>query len=354
MLDHGGGILAAAHRYGIAVEDWLDLSTGLNPRGWPVPELPASCWQRLPEENDGLEAAAAAYYGSDALLPVAGSQSAIQTLPLLRSRCVVGMLATSYAEHAHAWLRRGHQVLRFAPDELDMVIDRVNVLLLVNPNNPTGWHAPASQLNNWRERLATRGGWLIVDEAFMDCTPENSVLPLIGTPGLVVLRSIGKFFGLAGARVGFVFAWQELLAQLREELGPWTLAGPARRVSMAALQDTAWQESARLRLAHDSTRLGATLRQHGLMPTGSTALFQWLRHPQAAALHDALARRGILCRHFAESSSLRFGLPASEVDWQKLVAGLMTIRSTIGWIQDSQARPHRVSSSPANDGARDG
>ncbi|SCK26758.1 threonine-phosphate decarboxylase CobD [Vogesella sp. LIG4] len=354
MLDHGGGILAAAHRYGIPLGDWLDLSTGLNPQGWPVPALPASCWQRLPEENDGLEAAAAAYYGSDALLPVAGSQPAIQALPLLRPRGVVGMLATSYAEHAHAWQRRGHQVLRLAPDELEAAVDAVDVLLLVNPNNPTGWHAPASQLNRWRERLAARGGWLVVDEAFMDCTPDNSLLPFIGATGLVVLRSIGKFFGLAGARAGFVFAWPELLAQLREELGPWTLAGPARQAVKAALQDTAWQHDTRLRLAHDSARLGAMLRQHSLVPDGSSALFQWLRHPQAAVLHDALARCGVLCRYFAESSSLRFGLPAGEADWQRLQAALAAIGPLLHPEQDSQARPHHVSSAAANDGARKG
>ncbi len=322
MLDHGGGILAAARRYGIPASDWLDLSTGLNPHGWPVPNIAASAWQRLPEEHDGLEDAAAAYYGSTSLLPVAGSQAAIQALPLLRSKGVVGMLATSYAEHAHAWTRRGHQVRSLQPEELDAALPGLDVLLVCNPNNPTGWRVSTATLMRWQAQLAARGGWLIVDEAFMDCTPHHSLVPQTGSPGLIVLRSIGKFFGLAGARVGFVFAWDALRAQLREELGPWTLAGPARQAAKAALLDADWHTGMRQRLVTDSTRLVTTLCRHGLAPTGGTTLFQWLAHPRAEQLHEFLARHGILCRYFAGSSSVRFGLPDTEAGWQRLEAAL--------------------------------
>ncbi|MCW3478493.1 threonine-phosphate decarboxylase CobD [Neisseriaceae bacterium JH1-16] len=326
MLDHGGGILAASRRYGIPVNEWLDLSTGLNPQGWPVPALPASCWQRLPEEHDGLEAAAADYYGSDALLPVAGSQAAIQTLPLQRLTCRVGMLAASYAEHAHAWTRHGHRVERLEPEDIDAALPRLDVLLLVNPNNPTGTRFSAEQLRTWQAALAERGGWLIVDEAFMDCTPEASLAPHVGTPGLIVLRSLGKFFGLAGARVGFVFAWRELLERLREELGPWALAGPARMAAKLALLDTGWQTTARQRLAADGARLAELLAEHGLTPTGGTPLFQWLQRPDAQALHEALAHQGILTRYFAAPQSVRFGLPGDGAGWSRLASALATLR----------------------------
>ena len=322
MLDHGGGILAAARRYGIPVEDWLDLSTGLNPHGWTVPDIPARAWQRLPETADGLEDAAAEYYGCATLLPVAGSQPAIQALPRLRPPGRVGMLAATYAEHPHAWVRHGHQVQRLAPEQIDAALDTLDVLLLCNPNNPTGWRAVPEQLEAWRQRLAARGGWLVVDEAFMDCTPEHSMLPRIGAPGLIVLRSIGKFFGLAGARAGFVFAWRELLSQLQEELGPWTLSGPARVAVRLALQDRAWQAQMRERLAAESDRLAALLGAHGLAPNGGSALFQWLAHPAASTLHGFLAERGILIRLFTETGSVRFGLPASAADWSRLEAAL--------------------------------
>ncbi|WP_035052096.1 threonine-phosphate decarboxylase CobD [Andreprevotia chitinilytica] len=323
MLDHGGGILAAARRYGIPVGDWLDLSTGLNPHGWPVGNLPAEVWQRLPQEHDGLEDAAAAYYGSPSLLPVAGSQAAIQSLPLLRTPgSRVGMLAASYAEHAHAWARHGHVVTGFAEHELLDAVAELDVVLVCNPNNPTGWQVPPETLLGWRENLAARGGWLIVDEAFMDCTPQHSLVPFVGEPGLIVLRSLGKFFGLAGARVGFVFAWRELLDALREELGPWTISGPGRAVAKAALRDTNWQVVALGQLTAESARLAALLTEHGLPPAGGTALFQWLTTPHAAELHDFLAARGILIRHFATSNSVRFGLPADEGDWKRLAAAL--------------------------------
>ncbi|MFC3531217.1 threonine-phosphate decarboxylase CobD [Vogesella facilis] len=327
MLEHGGGILAAARRYGIPQQQWLDLSTGLNPHGWPVPALPASCWQRLPEEHDGLEDAAAGYYGNASLLPVAGSQAAIQALPLLRPAGCVGLLATSYAEHAHAWQRHGHQVEKLTPEQIDAALPQLDVLLLVNPNNPTGARFAAATLLRWHAALAARGGWLIVDEAFMDCAPADSLVPQSGAAGLIVLRSLGKFFGLAGVRVGFVFAWRELLDALREALGPWTLAGPARAAARLALLDTGWHADTRSLLAAEGNRLATLLHAHGLPPSGGTALFQWLDHPQAPALHEFLARRGILCRFFAGSHSVRFGLPADEPGWRRLADALQAFHA---------------------------
>jgi hypothetical protein len=106
MLEHGGRLRQAAQRYGIPLADWVDLSTGINPQAYPVPPLAPEVWQRLPETDDGLEAAAAAYYGSTHLLPVAGSQAAIQALPACFASGRVITLAPTYAEHPHAW--RGH------------------------------------------------------------------------------------------------------------------------------------------------------------------------------------------------------------------------------------------------------
>ena len=73
-------------------------------------------------------------------------------------------------------------------------------MVLVQPNNPTGALFARSRLLDWHARLARRGGWLVVDEAFIDPTPDASLAPMAGADGLVVLRSLGKFFGLAGAR----------------------------------------------------------------------------------------------------------------------------------------------------------
>ncbi|TDR79826.1 threonine-phosphate decarboxylase CobD [Paludibacterium purpuratum] len=322
MLEHGGGILAAAQRYGIAAEDWVDLSTGLNPHGWPVPAVDARAWQRLPEPDDGLENAATAFYGTEAHLAVAGSQAAIQALPRLRAPCRVGLLDFTYAEHPYAWQRQGHRIERLSPDAIDAQLDQLDVLQLTTPNNPTGWLPEPRQLHDWLARLAARGGWLLLDETFLDVTPERSLLPLVGQPGLIVLRSIGKFFGLAGARAGFVFAWPALLQALQEELGPWALAGPTRQAVRLALQDRDWHAAMRERLPRESIRLAALLSEHGLTPDGGSPMFQWLRHNDAAVVHRQLARQGVWVRLFAEPASLRFGLPADETAWARLAQAL--------------------------------
>jgi len=320
MLEHGGRLRAAAERYRIPLAEWVDLSTGINPRAYPVPALPPEVWQRLPEANDGLEAAAAAYYGSASLLPVAGSQAAIQALPACFPPGRAVTLAPTYAEHPHAW--REHALCALPAAAIADAVDSADTLLLVQPNNPDAQRFPREQLLAWRARLAARGGRLIVDEAFLDAEPGDSLVPLAGEPGLVVLRSVGKFFGLAGARVGFVFAEADLLARLADRLGPWAVSGPARAVTAAALADRSWQEAARRRLNAESARLAALLDRHGLAGGGGTALFQWRPTPDAVAIHARLAEQAILTRLFETPAGLRFGLPGPETEWERLAAAL--------------------------------
>ncbi|WP_028492259.1 threonine-phosphate decarboxylase CobD [Thioalkalivibrio sp. ALE19] len=327
---HGGGVRAAARRWGHPVEDWLDLSTGINPRGWPVPPLPPQAWTRLPEADDGLEAAAAAYYGSNALLPLPGSQAAIQALPVLwgegtgREQARVGVLHPGYNEHARAWSACGHAVQPVEPEAgaIEAVLDALDVLVLIHPNNPTGTRFEPAQLREWHARLARRGGWLVVDEAFVDSEPQLSLVPEGPRDGLVVLRSLGKFFGLAGARVGFVFAPEALRRVLSARLGPWSVPGPSRQVAAGALADHGWQSARRMQLAGEGERLAGLLRAHGLAPDGGTALFQWVRSARAEEIQDRLARAAILVRRFDEPASLRFGLPGDEAGWRRLEAAL--------------------------------
>lgn len=326
-LEHGGRLRAAAQRYGIALEQWLDLSTGIAPYGWALPAIPHSAWSRLPEQDDGLEDAARAYYGVTNLLPVAGSQAAIQALPRLRPKARVGIVAPAYAEHAAAWRREGHRVEELGEAEIERALERLDVLLLINPNNPSGRRFAPEQLLCWHARLAERGGWLLVDEAFIDCTPQHSLAAHSHLSGLIVLRSFGKFFGMAGIRLGFVLAQPALLEQLAELLGPWTVSGPSRVVASALLQDQAGQRRQRQRLLADGERLAALLSAQGLTSTGGCALFQFCCTPRAAELHEFLASQGILTRLFASPSSLRFGLPADDSGWQRLERALSACRS---------------------------
>lgn len=326
MLEHGGNLLRASREYGIAAERWLDLSTGISPFGYPVPPVPAREWLRLPSNLEALLRAASDYYESEALLPVAGTQAAIQALPQLRPHSRVMVATLTYSEHAHAWRRHGHDV-RAVP--IGERLGDADVLIVCNPNNPTGERVTREQLLEWHITLAQRGGWLIVDEAYIDATPEESLASFAERPGLVVLRSLGKFFGLAGARVGFVLAERALLRALESELGPWAVSGPAQFAACAALRDHAWQAHARRSLIESTQRLHILLAGAGVTARG-TALFQWWRNERAAELHHRLARQAIMTRVFREDTptSIRFGLPGTEDEWKRLADALALWKKT--------------------------
>ena len=323
MLEHGGRLHLAASQYGIPLAEWIDLSTGINPNGWPVPQLPANVWQRLPEEDDELISAARQYYQNDSLLAVAGSQAAIQTLPVLRPHSRVGVLHPAYTEHAEGWRRAGHSVTVVDEANIEDKLERLNVLIIINPNNPSGrlWHR--EQLLAWYDKLSDKGGWLIVDEAFIDVMDhEYSLSALPVRPGLIVLRSIGKFFGLAGIRCGFVIAEQRLLLALQQRLGPWSISRPTRYVAAMALRDTAWQQAALSQLRQQGRRLHQLLSENGWQPAGGCPLFQWVKREAVLGLHQKFAGQGILTRLFTDPVSVRFGLPGDEAGWLRLARAL--------------------------------
>ncbi|MFO7858122.1 MAG: threonine-phosphate decarboxylase CobD [Ectothiorhodospiraceae bacterium] len=319
--DHGGRLNRAAVDYGIPAGDWLDLSTGINPRPWPVPPIPTAVWQRLPEADDGLERVAREWAGAPAsagCLPVAGSQAAIQALPRLRAPCRVGVPEPGYAEHGAWWWQAGHTVVSVPLDAVEQSLPELDVLVWVHPNNPMGLTVPRQQLLDWHHALTVRGGWLVVDEAFIDPMPEASVTGATGVDGLVVMRSLGKFFGLAGVRAGLVFGPEGLCHALDELLGPWAVSHPARWLTARALADRDWQAATREWLQASARSLDTVLDAHGLAPAGGSPLFRYSLCAQAAAWQDHLARSGILVRRFQEPAALRFGLPPDDDALQRL------------------------------------
>ncbi|MGJ3256096.1 MAG: threonine-phosphate decarboxylase CobD [Alcanivorax sp.] len=325
---HGGRLHEAARRWGIPVSDWLDLSTGISPFGWPVPVLPASVWQRLPEEDDGLAACCRHWLAVPAdagCLPVPGSQAALQLLPRLRTPCRVGVPSPGYREHGLAWQREGHSVVSLSFEQIDAALPDLDVLVCINPNNPTGHLYSLDTLLRWHQQLAEKGGWLIVDEAFLDASEGESLVSHCGKPGLIVLRSLGKFFGLAGVRAGLVLAPMALCAALDERLGPWALSHPARWVMTQAVQDREWQQQQRQRLRQARRRLNGLLAQSGLFPQGDSDLFAWCLHDKAETIRNSLARQGILVRHFDKPGALRFGLLGNENDEQRLLLALQAL-----------------------------
>lgn len=327
MLEHGGNLHDAIIRLGRPREQWIDLSTGINPQSYPVPALPADIWHRLPEPSTELTVAAQSYYKASHILPVAGSQAAIQALPRLRaqanpqSRVAVAELA--YAEHAHHWAQAGHRLRKLAHENLSNAVTDCDVMVVCNPNNPTGATVAPALLLAWADELASRGGWLIVDEAFADPTPALSIAEWSSRPGLIVLRSLGKFFGLAGLRLGFAAGHPSLLAQLAELIGPWTVSSAAQQIGCAALRNQVWQQAMRAQLLASGGRLHALLLQQDIEASGC-ALYQWWPEPHAHAFSQCMAEHGIWVRVFTGSvPGIRMGLPPDESAWQRLDQALL-------------------------------
>ncbi|WP_246174889.1 threonine-phosphate decarboxylase CobD [Pandoraea terrigena] len=330
---HGGNLGEAILRFGRPREDWLDLSTGINPNGYPVPTPPASIWRDLPDVVDDLRDVAARYYGApaQAVVPCAGSQAVIRALPALLPPGRVAVASLTYSEYAPAFAQAGHTLVPWLGPEAGL--PDVDTLVWVNPDNPTARCVSHETLSRWQCSLAERGGVLIVDEAFADVSPQASMAPHAGEDGLVVLRSVGKFFGLAGIRAGFALCAEGLATRLAERLGPWTVSGPAGFAVQTALRDTAWQAATRERLLRDGERLRTLLQTYG-WPAQGTPLFAWTPHAMAPRWHEQLAARGIWTRLFDAHPvtlanggtqvlpSLRLGLPSTEHEWQRLRSAL--------------------------------
>ncbi|VVE89112.1 threonine-phosphate decarboxylase CobD [Pandoraea bronchicola] len=334
---HGGNLGEAIQRYQRPREDWLDLSTGINPNGYPVPMPPASVWRDLPDACDDLCEVAAHYYGVPVrtVVPCAGSQAVIRSLPALLRPGRVAIASLTYSEYAPAFAKAGHTLVPWLGPEAGL--PDIDYLVWVNPDNPTTRCVSRETLSQWQGLLSARGGMLIVDEAFADVSPQASMTRHAGEDGLVILRSVGKFFGLAGIRAGFALCPEGLAARLAEGLGAWTVSGPARFAVRTALSDTAWQTRTRERLLHDGERLLALLRSHG-WPAKGTPLFAWTPHALAPRWHEQLAAKGIWTRRFDDRPvtltngetrtlpSLRLGLPSTENTWQQLQSALAELR----------------------------
>ena len=328
---HGGRIDTAALLYPSAPQPWIDLSTGINPVAWPVPQIPLARYQRLPLEHEiaQLTTATADAYGcpaNAAIVPVCGSELAIRLLPRMLGHGRVGILTPTYGSHAAAWRDAGAEVheLVALPDPN---IQDLQTLIVVNPNNPDGRAITRADLAAFAQAWTATGRRLIVDEAFAELRPDVSVLALPELPpGVVVLRSLGKFFGLAGLRVGFVVVREPDASAWRRLLGDWPVSGPACEIATRALRDVAWIAATRARLAADRRRLDGILCRAGLKLLGGTDLFGLFEGPDGIDLLDHFARAGILVRGFAAAPRhYRFGLPADEAALRRLEAACRTL-----------------------------
>jgi cobalamin biosynthetic protein CobC len=319
---HGGDLGEAMRRFPDAPRPWLDLSTGINPVPYPLPDLPADLWTRLPSrvDHDALIEAAAARYGvkdPSTIVAAPGTQALIQLLPRLWPKSKVAIVGPTYEEHEVSWRRQGHAVRTIhALSEAD---DQ-EIVVVVNPDNPSGRLTSVTDLRDRKQRI-------VVDESFADFLPAAASLAGDLPRQAIVLRSFGKTYGLGGVRLGFAIADAELAAVLRAELGPWAVSGPALEIGRTALSDEVWLRDAARRLTDDGRRLDDLLAAAGLAVLGRTPLFRSTRHDDAPGMAQHLGRHGIHVRaFFLTPDRLRFGLPGDEAGFQRLSAALAAFR----------------------------
>jgi len=326
-LPHGGDLTAARRLFPGAPEPFIDLSTGINPHSYPLPQLPPELFARLPEPAalGRLAAAAARAYGApspDHVVPTPGMQIVLPLVAALVPPGRAAVLGPTYSEHVRISALVGHDTKEVG-DIADL--KGADLAVVVNPNNPDGRVVDRKALLALADAQKERGGLLVVDEAFMDVGPADASLAgEVARGHLVVLRSFGKFFGFAGLRLGFALAPPQIAARLAASLGPWPVSGPAIAIGEAALADAAWAQATRASLSQNARQLDEALAGAGLAVVGGTSLFRLVQTPAADALFHHLGRAGIFVRRFAEQPTwLRLGLPGSEEARARLRAALV-------------------------------
>jgi cobalamin biosynthesis protein CobC len=306
FMGHGGRLDAAMRAWPDAPRPWVDLSTGVNPAPYPCPRASRAVRARLPfaEEIAALEALAGVAFGindPDQVLATAGAEAGLRLLPQLLNAQAAMVAGPTYASHAEAWSQAGARLVERE--------DEAAVVVIVNPNNPDGRVVDQARLLQQADRLAARDGWLVVDESFADVSPGASIAAH-GHPHIVALRSFGKFYGLAGLRLGFLLGAPQIVHRARLRQGAWPVSADALAAGRAAYADPDWRERTQARLARAAARLDATLIRCGFRIVGGTPLFRLARADDAQDRFAALCARGILTRPFAgEPTWLRFGLP---------------------------------------------
>ena len=328
---HGGRLCVARSLFPNVPQPWVDLSTGINPTPYPAPRASTLDRNRLPEPTElaKLETIAAQAFGVDEPIRVVatgGTENVLRLMPYVLKLSTAVIAGPTYGSHADAWTRAGAKTQVVADDELLAHTSAGGAMTVVSPNNPNGRIVARDELQRLHAALSTANGVLIVDEAFADLTPQHSVANLAGSdaaPRMVVLRSFGKFYGLAGVRLGFVIASPTIATALRQLLGDWPVSVDALRAGIAAYADNAWAERTRERLNRSAQRLDKLLIGAGMTIVGGTSLYRLARTSNARARFTQLISHGVLVRPFDyDTTLLRFGLPAGREDWRRLAAAL--------------------------------
>jgi len=318
-MGHGGGLADACAAFGGSPGDWVDLSTGINPHAWSGASDAAIDWRRLPDPAaiGELESVAADYFGVPPanICAVPGTELALR---MLRDIVSADGVHRTPCYGTHAVTIAGSRPV--ADRDLPEAARQGRTILFANPGNPDGRLLDHAMLHHLAATTDASGGWLVVDEAFADAAPTVSIAPATGRYSrLIVLRSFGKFFGLAGVRLGFIVAQPLVLDRFRLRLGSWPVSTAAIQIGREAYRDSAWSTAMRARLQPEADALDTILQRHGFTPRGACPLFRLIETNAAASLFERLARRLILTRPFDyEPCWLRIGLPGSAEALERL------------------------------------
>ena len=309
QCDHGGRLDAAIAIYGGTREDWLDLSTGINPHPYPLPKLFEQDWNNLPDQEASIALCAAArtFWNIPAqadVLAVPGCSAAIAQIPSLRPSGTAKIDRCTYNEHAAAFRYHGWST--------QAELSHPDARVIVHPNNPTGevYQQPKPS------------SLTIIDESFCDTTPDQSHIESAASSNHIILKSFGKFWGLAGLRLGFAVGDPKLIENLRQAIGPWPVSGIALRIGTKALRDTAWAAETRARLFADAARLDGLIDPEGTRAIGACPLFRTYNVENAKEMQNRLANFHIWSRVFSYNPNwIRLGMPTLS-GWDKLEAAI--------------------------------
>lgn len=307
IRDHGGGLDDAIRQFGGHRQNWLDLSTGINPNPYQIPDIPEHFWHVLPDARSQAELlmAARTFWGvpDDAkIIPASGVSTIIALLPSLGDFSQVSILNPTYNEFSASFTGHEYTLNKTAP-----------VQIRVHPNNPDGRIFSRTEIETQHDQLT------IIDESFCDVCPEKTLIELAAKPDHILLKGTGKFWGLAGLRLGFAIALPELADKISQRLGPWSISGPAQFIGQKALTDQHWANNTRTQLADMAQQLDNALLKNKLNIIGGTNLFRLAHTNDAKSLHKHLCQHHILTRIFPYSDKwVRFGLPANDADLTRL------------------------------------
>ena len=311
VRDHGGGLDIAIKEYGNVRNNWIDLSTGINPDHYSIPKIPNYFWNTLPdsEAQNSMLKTARLFWNvpkNANIIASSGVSQLIAIMPNLLPAGKVEIISPTYNEHAAAFKSNGWKVG-----------SNGNVRILVNPNNPNGKHHPITEEDSNNYDL------IIIDESFCDVTPEKSLIHLTKQKNVIVLKGLGKFWGLAGLRLGFAIAAPELIESINKLIGPWAISGPAQFIGKAALSDINWISNTRLKLEVNSERLDQIMISHNIKPIGGTDLFRLFEVKDANRIQTKLAKSFIWTRIFPYSTNwLRLGIPKNDIEFERLSKAL--------------------------------